>query len=104
MEQLGDDAEVAAKVALCPLWDAFAALESWSADIVERAMARHTQAMRTFLGSEELGSLTLTKANWMRPSENSSTRSSSSPSGLCQRVVEHVCVCVAISAGPGAEA
>jgi hypothetical protein len=40
----------------------------------------HTQAISTHLGRPELGSLTLTNANWMRPSENSSTRSASSPS------------------------
>ena len=44
----------------------------------------YTQAIRTFLGSDELGSLTLTKANWMRPSENSSIRSSNSPSALAR--------------------
>ena len=45
----------------------------------------YTQAIRTFLGSDELGSLTLTKANWMRPSENSSIRSSNSPSAFVRQ-------------------
>ena len=39
-----------------------------------------THAIKTHLGRVVLGSLTLTKANWIRPSENSSTRSTSSPS------------------------
>ena len=39
-----------------------------------------THATRTFLGRPELGSLTLTKANWILPSESSSIRSVSSPS------------------------
>ena len=42
------------------------------------------QPMRTCFGSEVLGSLILRKANWIFPSENSSTRSSNSPSACCQ--------------------
>lgn len=71
---------MAAKVALCPLWNALTALFAYQHRIPGRCCGELTQAIRTFLGSDVFGSLTLTKANWMRPSENSSIRSSSSPS------------------------
>jgi hypothetical protein len=45
---------------------------------------QHTQAIRTFFGRAVFGSFTLTNANWMRPSENSSIKSTSSPSAQCQ--------------------
>jgi hypothetical protein len=89
VEKLRDDCEMASKVAFCPLWDALAALMGWSVFAWPSLSAKLTQAIRTFLGSDELGSLTLTKANWMRPSENSSTRSTSSPSVYCQHLFEY---------------
>lgn len=47
--------------------------------------------MRTFFGNLLFGSLTFTKANWMRPSEKSSTRSANSPSkqDSCQCICKH---------------
>ena len=72
---------MAAKIALCALRHTFAALHKCQHTIKRsRGTGQHTQAISTFFGRDEFGSLTLTKANWMRPSENSSIRSSSSPS------------------------
>jgi len=75
---------MATKVALGPFGHALAALYTASVSSVSRGFfgGELTHAIRTFLGNDVFGSLTLTNANWMRPSENSSTRSSSSPSAL----------------------
>ena len=84
MQKLRDYGQMTAKVAFCALWYTLTALCGLSVSVDDGSKSDHTQAIRAFLGSDVLGSLTLTKANWMRPSENSSIRSISSPSATSQ--------------------
>lgn len=83
MEQLGHNTQVATKIAFCALRDTFSALKLVVSKKHAISVYERTQAIKTHLGRDELGSLTLTKPNCMRPSENSSRRSTSSPSVEC---------------------
>lgn len=72
------------EVALCTFGNSFAALKGviLALEGLRDRNINPTQATRTHFGSVVLGSLTFTKPNCIRPSENSSIRSTSSPSVL----------------------
>lgn len=59
MEKLGDNAEVAAKVALGPLWDAFTALELWLASCVSWSLDQAYPSNQDVLRQRRVGVLDL---------------------------------------------
>jgi hypothetical protein len=73
---------MAREIALRPLRYTFTALLRRSATpcLLNAAVHLLTHPMSTYFGRVVFGSLTLTNANWIRPSEKSSIRSTSSPS------------------------
>lgn len=82
MEKLGHNTEMAAKVTFSALRNTFAALLYGQQRPFHMELYECTHAINTDLGSAVFGSLTLRKANWIRPSLKSSIKSTSSPSGL----------------------
>ena len=59
MEKLGNNTEVAAKVAFCPLWNAFAALESRLVDDPGCSMDQAYPSNQDVLGQRRVGVLDL---------------------------------------------